>query len=115
MKEHHDLSLKETQKEWHGTKKSYAIGFIVSLLLTITSFSLVMTNSLSGRMLVYTIVGLALTQAIFQLLFFLHAGQEAKPKWETIIFYFMVGILLIIVVGTLWIMFDLNDRMMFRM
>lgn len=111
----HDLSLKETQKEYHGTLKSYLIGFIVSLILTILSFTLVAAKLLSGSGLVYTIATLALIQATLQLLFFLHLGKEAKPRWETLIFGFMVLMLLIIVIGTLWIMSDLNDRMMSNM
>lgn len=108
----HELSLKEIQKEWHGTYKAYAIGFVASILLTIISFSLVITNLITGQALVFAIVGLALVQAIFQLLFFLHVGQEAKPRWETLVFCFMLMILLIIAVGSLWIMYDLNQRVM---
>lgn len=107
-----DLSLKETQKEWHGTLKSYLIGFIASLALTGTSFFLVIYRLLPGQTLIYTIVALALVQAIFQLLFFLHVGQEAKPRWETVVFYFMVMVLFIIAIGSLWIMYDLNNRVM---
>lgn len=107
-----ELSLKEIQKEWHGTLKAYAIGFILSLLLTGLSFFIVIQKELSGPTLVYTILGLAFVQAIVQLLFFLHVGQEPKPRWETLVFLFMVLILLIIVIGSLWIMNDLNDRMM---
>lgn len=107
----HEPSLREIKKEWHGTYQSYIIGFAASLTLTAISFLLVVTKTLAGRSLAYTIVGLALAQAIVQLLFFLHVGQEAKPRWETIIFYFMVLIFLIVAVGTLWIMYDLNERM----
>lgn len=107
-----DLSLKEIQKEWHGTLKSYLVGFVVCVLLTAASFFLVITRILSGSALMYAIIGLALVQAIIQLLFFLHVGQEAKPRWETVVFYFMLLILLIIVLGSLWIMADLNERMM---
>ena len=107
-----ELSLKEIQKEWHGTYKSYAIGFLSSILLTVISFSLVITKTLSGPPLVYAIIGLAIIQAMVQLLFFLHVGQEAKPRWETIAFGFMVMVLLIVVIGSLWIMNDLNERMM---
>jgi len=112
---HDHLSLKAIQKEWHGTVKSYLIGFIASFLLTTISFTLVSTHALTGHTLVYTIIGLALTQAILQLLFFLHVGQEPKPRWETIVFFFMVMVLLIIVGGSLWIMNDLNDRVMSEM
>jgi cytochrome o ubiquinol oxidase operon protein cyoD len=110
-----DLSLKEAQKEWHGSLKSYAIGFFTSLLLTLVSFSLVIAKVITGQTLVHTLMGLALIQAVIQLLFFLHVGQEAKPKWETLVFCFMVLILSIIVIGTLWIMYDLNDRVMSNM
>lgn len=107
-----ELSLKEIQKEWHGSLKAYVIGFIASLILTATSFFLVHTRLLPEQYLVHTIVGLAVAQAIIQLLFFLHVGQEAKPRWETLVFYFMVLILLIIAIGSLWIMWDLNERTM---
>lgn len=107
-----ELSLKEIQKEWHGTLKSYLIGFVASLLLTATSFSLVITELLSGHLLVYTLISLAVVQAIVQLLFFLHIGQEPKPRWETFIFCFTVLIVLIVVIGSLWIMYDLEYRMM---
>lgn len=111
----HNLSLKEIKKEWHGSLKAYLIGFTLSLLLTAISFSLVAAKLLAGEILVYSIISLALAQAIVQLLFFLHLGQEEKPRWETVIFFFMLLVLLIIVVGSLWIMYDLNDRVMSNM
>jgi cytochrome o ubiquinol oxidase operon protein cyoD len=106
-----DLSLKEIQKEWHGTLKSYVIGFISSLFLTIASFLLVLIKPFSAQTLTYSIVALAIIQAMIQLKFFLHLGQEDK-RWESMIFYFMVLILLVIAVGSLWIMYDLNYRLM---
>ena len=107
-----ELSLSEMKKEWHGSLKDYAIGFIASLILTSLSFSLVVFKLLSGNDLLHAIVALALIQAVVQLIFFLHVGQEAKPKWETAIFLLMFVILLIIAIGSLWIMYDLNARMM---
>lgn len=109
---HSELSLNETQKEWHGSLKAYIIGFVASLFLTILSFSIVITQLFTGPFLVYTLIFLALLQAIVQLLFLLHLGQEAKPRWETLIFCFMVLVLLIIAIGSLWVMNDLNDRVM---
>lgn len=108
----HDANLKEIQKEWQGTLKSYVIGFLASFLLTAISFFLVSARLLSAQILMYTILGLAIAQGIVQLLFFLHIGQEAKPRWETLAFCFTVLILLVIVIGSLWIMHDLNGRMM---
>lgn len=112
---HDDLSLKEIQKEWHGTVKSYAIGFISCLILTGLSFFIVATKAFSESVLIYTIIALAIVQAIVQLLLFLHVGEEAKPRWETLVFYFMVLVLIIIAIGSLWIMYDLNNRVMMGM
>jgi cytochrome o ubiquinol oxidase operon protein cyoD len=112
---HTELSLKQMKKEWHGNLRSYVIGFAASLILTSISFLLVIFKVLENQSLAYTLGGLALLQALFQLIYFLHVGQEAKPKWETLIFCFMFFILLIIVIGSLWIMYDLNERMMLPM
>lgn len=107
-----ELSLNEIKKEYHGSLKSYLLGFTLSILLTAISFTLVMTQPLTGYALVGTLIGLAVLQAIVQLLCFLHLGQEAKPRWETLTFCFTVLVLLIILVGSLWIMSDLEHRMM---
>lgn len=111
----HEPSLSQIQKEWHGTANAYLIGFTASLLLTSLSFLLVAKEILSGHILAYTLIGLGILQAAIQLRFFLHLGQEARPRWETLIFYFMLLLLMIVAFGTLWIMSDLNDRMMMKM
>ncbi len=107
-----ELSLKGMQSLWHGSKRSYVIGFIASILLTSVSFLLVSQELLPGETLIYVISGLAFTQAVVQLRYFLHLGQEESPQWESFVFFFMMVIMLIIVLGSLWIMNDLNDRMM---
>ncbi|MDR3623612.1 MAG: cytochrome o ubiquinol oxidase subunit IV [Chlamydiales bacterium] len=110
MDEH--LSLAETQKKWHGSLKSYLIGFSLSILFTATAYLLVMAHLMTGKGLLFALVSLAIAQAISQLLFFLHVGEEAKPRWELLVCLFMIMVLLIIAFGSLWIMYDLNDRVM---
>lgn len=109
---HDGLSLSETKKEYHGSLKGYIIGFILSLVFTLISFSLVFYEVLPRHTLFYTLPFLALIQAGIQLVFFLHLGKEEKPKWESLVFYFMVLVILIIVLGSLWIMYDLDHRTM---
>lgn len=105
-------SLRQIQAEWHGSFSTYVTGFVSCLLLTGLAFFLVITRALSEPLLIGGVVGLALIQAIVQLLCFLHVGTEDKPRWETVVFYFMVMVLLIIAIGSLWIMYDLNTRLM---
>lgn len=107
-----ELSLQEIKKEWHGSYRMYIIGFIYCMVFTCCSFFFAATDWLPLRPLVYLLVSFAFVQAFAQLFCFLHVGQEAPPRWETLIFGFMVLILLIIAIGSLWIMHDLNDRVM---
>lgn len=108
----HNDSLQEIKKEWHGTLQAYMIGFAASLVLTGLSFGLVAFTDINKHVLTYTIVIIGLGQAVVQLLYFLHLGQEDNPKWETMIFLFMLLLLLVIVIGTLWVMHDLDQRVM---
>lgn len=109
---HHEISLEETVKKYHGTLPLYLLGFSASLVLTVLSFYLVWTHRLPEHTLIYTIVGLAFTQAAVQLRFFMHLGKESKPRWESISFFFMLISLIIIILGSIWIMYDLNQRVM---
>ena len=99
-------------KDTHGNLTSYVIGFILSILLTLTSYLFVVEHILKGYALIFTISTLGIVQALAQLLLFLHLGIEEKPRWNFLIFLFMVMVLVIIVGGSLWIMDNLNYNTM---
>ena len=111
MEENIDIaSIPHTIRQ--GSHKTYTIGLVLCILLTLASFLLVQRNLLSGTSLLVSIIVLGAVQVAVQLYFFLHLGTESHPRWNTLIFVFMALVLIIIVGGTLWIMFNLNDRMM---
>jgi cytochrome o ubiquinol oxidase operon protein cyoD len=88
--------------------RPYVIGFISSLVLTLSAYLLVTQRALSRRMLIASVTTLALAQAITQMVFFLHLGRETKPRWKFITFLFMLMVITILVFGSLWIMYNLN-------
>lgn len=92
----------------HGSVLSYSVGFLLSLLLTVLAYTLVVNGSLSPGILFASIIGLALAQLLVQLIFFLHLDRENKPHWNLMVFVFTVGVVVIIVFGTLWIMYNLD-------
>lgn len=92
--------------------KSYIIGFVLSVVLTLGAYFAVTEEWLSGTALIALIMGLASLQFIVQLFFFLHLGSESKPRWKLAAFLFMFLVLVIIVGGSLWIMANLNYNMM---
>lgn len=95
---------------------TYAIGFLSSVALTILAYAIVVHDSFSidwtPATIAFTLAVLAMLQLVVQLMFFLHLGEDDRPRWKLITFAFALIILGIIVIGSLWIMFDLNSRMM---
>ncbi len=59
--------------------------------------------------LIVLIIGLAVAQLFVQLIYFLHLGQEKKPRWNVITFAFAAFIVLVLVGGTVWIMYHLDE------
>ena len=96
----------------HGTPKSYVVGFLVSLALTLASYFIVSKNIFSSHIADVTIVTLAIVQMVVQVFYFLHLGREKKPHWNQISFVFMLLVIGIIVGGSLWIMDSLTERTM---
>jgi len=90
---------------------SYIIGFATSVVLTLAAFFVVVRPGFfhleSGTTLA-VILTLAIVQLIVQLLFFLHLGDESGPRWKLAVFVSTIILVLIVVVGSLWIMNHLN-------
>ena len=107
--------MDDTHETIHGTWKSYILGFVLSILLTLATYFTVVKQLFPRDVVIMTIVALALIQAVVQLILFLHLADEPKPHSKLFMFLLMILILVIVVAGTLWIMYDLNDRMMTMM
>ncbi len=96
---------------------SCGIGFASSIVLTLLAFGLVKLYldhnlDVSRNALIAGIIGLAFVQFFIQAFCFLHLGRETKPRWRLLVFGFMVGVVAILVIGSLWIMANLNYHMM---
>ena len=89
----------------------YSLGFASSILLTVAAYLLTVHHVMTGWALAYTIVGLALAQVVVQLVFFLHIGHETEPRWNLLALDFTLIIVVILVIGSLWIMNHLDYNM----
>ena len=90
------------------TYKSYITGFILSLAFTLAAYFAVV-NHFPNALII--ILFLAIAQLVIQLLFFLHVGQEQGPRWNLAVLLSTLGVVLIVVIGSLWIMNHLNYNM----
>jgi cytochrome o ubiquinol oxidase operon protein cyoD len=92
----------------------YLVGFGLSLVFTLNAYIAVTQNGNKGLSagLLTLLVGLAISQLAVQVFFFLHLGKESKPRWNGLAFITMIMVVLFIVVGSIWIMNNLNYNMM---
>lgn len=89
---------------------SYIIGFVLSVITTLAAYFLVVNKVLPTQLLIFTIVAIAVVQLAVQLIFFLHLGRG--NRWKVVTFLFAFLVVLIVVVGSLWIMYNLDYNMM---
>jgi cytochrome o ubiquinol oxidase operon protein cyoD len=113
MSEHHHGAIEETT-DGLGRKslRTYLIGFILCLVVTCVAFAIVGKDSLSKEFLYVTVSALAIIQLIIQVLCFLRLNASEGARWNLIAFLFTILIIIVIVAGSLWIMWNLNYNMM---
>lgn len=87
-----------------GNLKAYLITYLLSLAFIFGAFYF------NTRPLFITAFGLV--QAWIQLYTFLNLGKETKPRWNLMAFLFTLMVTFILVVGSIWIMYNLNYNLM---
>jgi cytochrome o ubiquinol oxidase operon protein cyoD len=90
---------------------SYVIGFVLSLLLTVSAYFLVVSKTVAGSTLLAAIIGLAVVQILVQVFFFLHLGRGPKPLYNLVFFVATAGIILVVIGGSIFIMDHLHYNM----
>jgi len=95
-----------------GSLKSYVVGFILSIVLTVIPFALVMSGAFSRSAVMFGIFGAAIVQILVHLHYFLHLDTSSAMRWNVMALVFALLVIILFVGGTLWIMYHLHYRMM---
>lgn len=98
--------------ENHGSVKSYIVGFIISIILTVVPYYLVVNHSMDTHGLILVVMAIAVAQLLVQVIYFLHLTFKGEAAGNTLSFIFTMVVVLILVIGTLWIMANLHTNMM---
>ncbi|WMC18844.1 MAG: cytochrome o ubiquinol oxidase subunit IV [Enterobacteriaceae bacterium PSpicST2] len=92
--------------------KNYFNGFIIAILLTIIPFILVKFKLLNNKISTFIIIIVSILQIIVHFKFFLHLNTSNQEKFNLIILILTIIIIFILILGTFWIMFNLNKNML---
>ena len=95
-----------------GSLRTYLTGFVLSLILTAVPFALVMRGAWSPAATLAGIISAGLVQILVHLHYFLHLDTSSAARWNVLALIFTFLIMILFVGGTLWIMSNLNYRMM---
>ena len=95
-----------------GSLKTYLTGFILALFLTAIPFAVVLNRVWSPAATIIVIVSAGVVQILVHLHYFLHLDRSSAARWNVLAILFTLLIMIIFVGGTLWIMSNLNYRMM---
>ena len=108
-----DISISvEAEKRTSSDVGIYTIGLALAVILTATSFWVANTSLLWLPGVALGLAVLAVAQMGIHLVFFLHITTGPDNTNNVLALAFGVLIVLLVVVGSLWIMSNLNDGMM---
>lgn len=97
----------------HGTMGSYMIGFGLSVLLTAIPFWLVMNQTFANpQVTAFVIMGFAMVQIIVHMIYFLHMNTRVEGGWSFMAMMLTIVLVVIVLSGSMWVMFHLNANMM---
>ncbi len=92
--------------------KSYVVGRVLAFVLTAVPLGLVATRVLEPAPTLAVIAVLGIVQIAVHLRYFLHLDLTPSSHPELLVLAFAAILIFIMIGGSLWIMFDLHDRMM---
>ncbi|MDO4231338.1 MAG: cytochrome o ubiquinol oxidase subunit IV [Lautropia sp.] len=110
---HHGDHGHHGEEDFHFTKKDYHVGFVLAVILTVIPFVLTMGGFFEDRTTAALwILGLGAAQMVVHVVYFLHMNSKSQGGWIMLAFIFTLILLSIAVVGSLWVMFHMNENLM---
>lgn len=109
----HDADDHGHEEGNHGSLKSYATGFLLAVLLTAVPFWLVLGKVFDrSATTAIVILALAAVQIVVHMVYFLHMNTRAEGGWSMLALIFTVMLVVIMLSGSIWVMYHLDHNMM---
>ena len=97
----------------HGSRRDYLIGFLLSVVLTAIPFGLVMSGVIADpRITAGLVMVAAVVQIVVHMIYFLHMNTKSESGWTLMALIFTAVLVVIVIAGSLWVMYHMNVNMM---
>lgn len=107
------MSDQLANKTGHKLLKSYLMGFVLSAIFMLLAFAIVIKKLLTVKYLYISLTVLVILQLFIQVRCFFRLYDNTEDReWNLITLVFTILVAAVIVVGSLWIMYNLNYNMM---
>lgn len=111
MSEH--LNASDDNSGYHASVNGYLTGFCLSVVLTAIPFWLVMAKVLpTSGITALVVLGFAAVQIVVHMFYFLHMNTRVEGGWSMLALLFTGVLVLIMLSGSIWVMYHLNTNMM---
>lgn len=114
--DHHDHGTHDAHAlpaHMHVSLGGYAVGFLLSVVLTAIPFWLVMAKVLpNSTVTAIVILAFAVVQIVVHMVYFLHMNPRSEGGWNMLALIFTLVLVVIMLAGSLWVMHHLNSNMM---
>ena len=104
--------VKSTAGSSHGSSRSYRVGFILSVVLTVIPFAMAMYPLLSRSGTAWLVIVTGVVQIFIHLKYFLHLDTAAEQRWNLVALVFSAVIILLLVGLSIWIMSSVHHNML---
>ncbi|KRD34849.1 hypothetical protein ASE35_08965 [Lysobacter sp. Root916] len=97
----------------HVSAREYLTGFMLSVVLTAIPFGLVMGKVIpSSGLVAIVLLAFAAVQVVVHMIYFLHMNTRSEGGWNVLALIFTVVLVVIVLIGSLWVMHHMNANMM---
>jgi len=112
MSAHEDIE-QHVEGAPHASLREYMIGFGLSVVLTIIPFWLILGDVIdSTGFTIFLIIVFGVMQMFVHMVYFLHLNTKSEGGWIIISLAFTALLVLIVIAGSIWVMYNLDSNMM---
>ncbi|MEX6505255.1 cytochrome o ubiquinol oxidase subunit IV [Jiella sp. M17.18] len=100
------------EEDFRRERRNYFVGLVLAILLTLAAFGSVAWTDWPRMTILWIILGCAIVQIVVHFHYFLHINLAKSKREDLQLILFSFMIVTVMAGGTIWILYNLDMRMM---